>query len=302
MNAKAEDVQTDYFVDGMPNEEYHKPENGESSSTVKNFDPATYVWNKAAKKNEAKLKPLDFGTDFHTYVLEPDVFEAQYKVLPIFNRRKADEKQAELDLIDEWKEDGITPVTDEDMAKLKAMRESAMAHPTIAAIMALKGVAERSYFWTDTNTGVDCKCRPDWLVLDLNDDTRPRFMAEDEDFHDATTLVFDLKTIAQFDKMQSQIENLKYYVQDAFYTRGIEQVTNSKVCFVFGFVSTSLSLGRYPAQVVMLADTAKFDGDIEVTESLKAIAEFRKNSNKNRSQTVIKMDRPSWATREEDIL
>lgn len=302
MSAVMKEAENGYYIDGMSNEDYHQPDKGESSSTVKNFDPATYVWNQTAEKDEEKLKALDFGTDFHTYVLEPDVFDAQYKALPPCNRKKPDEKQAELDLIDEWKEDGITPVTDEDMAKLKAMRESAMAHPTIAAIMALKGVAERSYFWTDTNTGVDCKCRPDWLVLDLNDDTRPRFMAEDEDFHDATTLAFDLKTIAQFDKMQAQIENLKYYVQDAFYTRGIEQVTKSKVCFVFGFVSTSLSLGRYPAQVVMLADTAKFDGDIEVTESLQAIAEFRKNSNKNRSQTVIKMDRPSWATREEDIL
>lgn len=302
MNAKAEDVQADYFVDGMPNEEYHKPENGESSSTVKWFNPATYQWNKDAKKDEEKLKALDFGTDFHTYVLEPDVFDSQYRVLPPCNRKKPAEKQAELDMIKEWAEEGVTPITDEDMAKLKAMRESALAHPTIAAILGMKGVAERSYFWTDPETGVDCKCRPDWIVLDLDDDTRPPFMAKHKDYADATTLVFDLKSIAQFDKMQAQIENLKYYVQDAFYTRGIEQATKSKVCFVFGFVSTYLSLGRYPADVVMLKDTAKFDGDLEVTESLQGIADLRANQNANKFQTVIEMDRPSWATRDEDIL
>ena len=302
MNAVMEQPKTDYYIDGMPNEEYHKPEHGESSSTVKNFDPATYQWSRTAKRDESKLKALDFGTDFHTYVLEPDVFSAQYKVLPTFNRRKADEKQAELDLIEEWKKTGVTPVTAEDMAKLKAMKDSAMAHPTIAAILALNGIAERSYFWTDPDTGVDCKIRPDWLVLDLNDTNRPAFMANDPDYKDATTLVFDLKSIAQLDKMQAQIENLKYYVQDAFYTRGIEQVTDSKVCFVFGFVSTTLSLGRHPAQVVMLEDTAKFDGDLEVTESLRAIAKLRQDESANKFQTVIKMDRPMWATRDEDLI
>ena len=229
MNTVIKESPTDYYIDGMSNEEYHKPENGESSSTVKNFDPATYEWNQSAEKDETKMKALDFGTDFHLYFLEPEEFAKRYKVMPVFNRRKADEKQAELDLIDEWKEQGITPVTSEDMAKLKAMRDSAMAHPTIAAIMALNGVAERSYFWSDPETGVNCKCRPDWIVLDLDEATRPAFMANDPDYKDATTLVFDLKSIAMFDKMQAQIENLKYYVQDSFYTKGIEQVAGSKV-------------------------------------------------------------------------
>lgn len=298
MNAVAKQDDAGYFIDGMSNEEYHGMRDVLSASTLKDFskDPALLKWSRSAPQDDTKMAAIDFGTDFHSYFLEPKEFAKSYKVLPEFNRRKADEKKAEQVLIAKWKEEGITPVTDDDMKKLKAMRDSAMAHPTIAAIMKLGGIAERSYFWTDPMTGVACKCRPDLIVLDINDDNRPAFMASDE-----TTLVMDLKTIANIDRIQNQIEELKYFVQDAFYTRGIQQVTGTKVCFVFAFVSTSLSLGRYPVQVVRLSDTAKFDGKNAVIETLGSYSKMLSDKSDSSWQTVIELDRPMWATREEDI-
>lgn len=296
MNAEAKE--NGYFIDGMPNDEYHKPATGLSTSGIKDFmvDPAQYLWSRTAAKDETKLSALDFGTDFHSYFLEPELFAERYQVLPKFDRRNRGEKQAELDLIDEWKKSGIIPVTNEDMAKLKAMRESALAHPTVAAIMDMQGVAERSYFWTDPKTEVACKCRPDWLVLDV-EDMRPAFIPDD-----CQTLVMDVKTIASVDRIQNQIENLKYYVQDAFYTRGISHVTQTNVCFAFAFVSTSLSLGRYPVRVVILDETAKFDGKQDVSAALDDYAAMLASEDENNWQTAITMDRPSWATREDDLL
>jgi len=222
----------DYFIDGLDNDEYHNHELGLSSSNIKDIidDPALIMWREAANQDMSKLPAIDFGTNFHSYFLEPDRFKEQYQVLPMFNRYKKEEKQAELDLIAEWQKKGITSVKNEDMDKLKAMQESAMAHPTVNAIMSLSGVAERSYFWKDKDTGVICKCRPDWLVENLNKINRPIWVPDN-----CKTLVMDVKTIAQIDKMNSQVENLKYYVQDALYTRGIEQVTGTNVCFVFAF-------------------------------------------------------------------
>lgn len=283
-----------FYVDGMPNEDYHNPEAGYSTSTIKDFiaDPASVVWGRNAPQDKDKMAAIDFGTDFHSYFLEPDVFKQTYRVLPPCNRKKLAERQAELVLIDEWKESGIIPVTTEDMQKLEAMRQSALANPTVKRIMTMENsVAERSYFWKDEATGLNLKCRPDWLVEEISDNNRPEFMEEDEE-----TLVVDIKTIAGFDRMQNQIEQLKYWIQDPFYSEGVGQVTGTKVCFVFVFVSTVMSLGRFPVRVVKLSEAAKFDGSEAKAKVLSDIA------NCENWETVVTMDRPMWAVNNEEIL
>lgn len=297
MNAVVE-TPDNTFVDGMTNDDYRQLNRGISTSDIKNIikDPASLIWSQNANQDKNKLSTIDFGTDFHLYFLEPETFNDMYRVLPVFNRRKPDEKIAELDLIEKWRKEGIVPVKAEDFEKCKAMRDSALAHPTVAAIMSMSGVAERSYFWTDPLTGIRCKCRPDWLVEGINDNNRPPFMSDD-----CTTLVMDVKTIGQIDRIQPQIEDLKYYVQDAFYSRGISAVNNTSVCFVFAFVSTSLSLGRYSVQVVMLNDAARFEGLQECKEALQTYSTLMA-SDESAWQTVITMDRPTWAKRDEEIL
>lgn len=284
-----------YLVAGLPNEDYHQPERGLSCSSLKLFaqDPSLLIWNAEAPRDESKMKAIDFGTDFHAYFLEPDLFKEQYKVLPVFNRRKPAEKAEELELIEQWKSEGITAVTQEDLDKLEAMRLSAMAHPTVKMLMQ-KGVAEPSIFWQHKSTGIECKCRPDWLVADVPDEQRPPFVAPN-----TRHIVVDLKTIASVDRIQSQIENLKYYIQDAFYTQGVEAVLGGKVEFVFVFVSTSIELGRYPVRVVKLAETAKFDGREEVESLIKSLKWHKDN---NHWHTAIEIDRPHWATNNEDLV
>lgn len=287
-----------YYTDELTNEEYRDPNKGFSTSNVKDYltDPALVIWGKDAPQNKEALKVIDFGTDFHAYFLEPEEFKKNYQVLPEFNRRKKEEKQAELDLMADWKEKGITPIKAEDMLKLEAMRLSAMAHPTVNAIMSMKGgIAERSFFWIDEDSGVKCKCRPDWLVTDISEKDRLPFMPEG-----CSTLIMDVKTIANIDLIQNQSEKLKYHVQDAFYSHGVEVVTNSKVCFVFVYVSTSMALGRHPVRCVQLSDTARFDGEQDYQEALNGYAKRQKSGDKA-WLTTIEIDRPSWATKEEDI-
>lgn len=298
MNAVIQPNEKGYYIDDMPNDDYHKPENGFSTSTLKSFlkDPASIIWARKAPQNKDKLAAINFGTDFHTYFLEPDQFKKHYKVLPVFNRRIKAEKDAEQELIKQWKDDGVIAVTSEDMDKLESMRLSALAHPTVNAIMSMNGIAERSYFWKDPKTDVLCKCRPDWLVLDITDKNRPAFMPKD-----CNILIADVKSVADIERTQSQIENLKYYIQDPFYSRGVSLVEGGKVCFVFIFVSTSLSLGRHQVQVAMLDEVARFDGRNEITEGLARYAQWAESDDDSVWQTVVTIDRPSWATREESI-
>ena len=154
---------------------------------------------------------------------------------------------------------------------------SVFAHPTAGPLMKMNGVAEHSAFWTDPDTGVLCRCRPDWLVED-------------------NKIIVDLKTAADFSRIQRSFEDYRYYVQDPFYRAGLKAVTGDDYDFLFIFVSTSINCGRYPVDVIRLNDAARFDGEQHYKADLKEYARCNKI---NDWQSITKIDRPQWATRNE---
>jgi len=283
------------YIDEMSNADYHNPDKGLSTSVIKAFteDPSSVVWSRNVTPDTTKMPAINFGTDFHAYFLEPELFAQKYRVLPEFNRRKADERSAEKKLIEEWGDEGITPVKTEDMEKLQQMAASALAHPTVSELMSLDGICERSYFWTDLETGIRCKCRPDRLSENLTDNNRPAFVPNHFD-----SLVVDIKTTDNIDRIADQVEKFKYYIQDPFYTEGVSLVSGASVAFVFVFVSTTMSIGRYPVRVAMLSEEARFDGRTAIRQALKRYSEMQKESDWN---TIVTVDRPYWATKEEAI-
>ena len=287
-----------YFTDDLPNAQYHLPKSGIGSSNIKTLLEGAdqFAWSQAAPQDRSKMPAIDFGEHFHTYFLEPERFKESYQVLDKVNRRTNDGKAHEQAQIAHFKQNNITPVKAEDMEKLEAMRVSAMAHPVIAKLMSMNGVAERSYFWTDEKTGVRCKCRPDWFV-EIDDSNRFEFMSEKHD-----CLILDIKTIGQIDQLEKQIENLKYFVQDAHYCNGIKTVTGLEPYFLFAFVSTTMQMGRYPVHVVQLSSEARMDGMDRCHEALELYADIKANESDSSWMTVEVMDRPYWATRDEGLM
>lgn len=65
------------------------------------------------------------------------------------------------------------------------------------------GYAEVSIFWKDEATGLMCKCRPDWL---------------------ATNWIADYKSLTSIDKIKKGICDYKYFIQQAFYLEGLNQI------------------------------------------------------------------------------
>jgi len=59
-------------------------------------------------------------------------------------------------------------------------------------------------------------------------------------------------------------------------------------------------MGRYPVHVVMLTKEARFDGDEKIDLALQKYASMDRDVDSD-WQTVQMMDRPSWATKSEDI-
>lgn len=95
-------------------------------------------------------------------------------------------------------------VSAEEMAQAEAIRDAVMAHPAAGKLLAPgSGVAELSAYWNDTETGVLCRCRPDFWR------------------HDGT--IVDLKTARDASPagFPGSILSWRYHVQAAFYLDGI---------------------------------------------------------------------------------
>ena len=95
-------------------------------------------------------------------------------------------------------------VSAEEMAQAEAIRDAVMAHPAAGKLLApCAGVAELSAYWRDPETGVLCRCRPDFWR------------------HDG--IVVDLKTArdAGPEGFSRSILGWRYHAQAAFYLDGI---------------------------------------------------------------------------------
>jgi hypothetical protein len=112
---------------------------------------------------------MDLGTAVHSAILEPDDFERRYIVRPKMDRRTKEGKAAYDDFLATYgariDAGEIIEIADDVREQACRIRDAVLNHPT-AANLFVDGVAEDSFFWNDPETGMLCKCRPDWLRND----------------------------------------------------------------------------------------------------------------------------------------
>jgi hypothetical protein len=159
---------------------------------------------------------MQFGTAFHTVLLEPDLFGKTFVVAPKFDRRTKEGKAA----AEAWEAEhaGKTALTAEQMNAIEQMVASVKQHAGAAGLLA-NGMAEMSGFWTDPDTGIQCKCRPDFLSM----------------AGETVTGIVDVKTCcdASADGFARAIATLGYDVQAAFYQDGLGAMTGRTIPFYF---------------------------------------------------------------------
>lgn len=240
------------IYEGLSNAEYHSGA-GVSKSQLDLIEaaPALLVWSKNAPQDDSS-KAVKHGSALHSLILEPKSFEREYAVAPIsFGRSKT----ARADFEEE--NSGKLILTAEEWALLQSQRDSVLAHPEARALLGIKGgMAEASAYWVDDDTGLLCRCRPDWwplpeLIVDLKstDDPSPRAFSY-------------------------SIRDYRYHVQDSFYSDGAKSITRTKVeDFVFIVVGKKRELGRYPVRVYRLDQEAKDAGRKAYKENLNTLAE-----------------------------
>jgi hypothetical protein len=149
----------------------------------------------------------------------------------------------------------VLPKSDADL--VMRMAHSVFSHPAAAMLLALPGKAESTHMWTDAATGLECKCRPDWLT----DDGR---------------LLVDLKTTENASPREfgRSIATWRYHVQAAWYLDGVEQATGTRPeQFLFLCVEKKApyAVAVYAADAEMIAAGAQTAArDLNVLATCKA--------------------------------
>lgn len=165
------------LIADLPNDTYHAQTDWLSSTQLKRYLPERYT-------QGGSQEALDFGTLFHTVVLEPGNLDG-YAVLDAEKIGvKADGTPAAnptatlawKNAVNEAKADGKTVIAQADWDKAHAMADAIHAHPTAPSLLVEgEGAYEESAFWVDETTGLRHKARFDrripGAIVDLKSTT-----------------------------------------------------------------------------------------------------------------------------------
>lgn len=162
------------YEDGVydiTNEEYHASA-GVSRSQLMLLDKSPYHFWYETMSGEAKKKEptpaMIIGSAFHTLLLEPEKFNQEYAILHKIDRRttKGKEEYAAFEEMVGTK----TILSEDQFADLRVMVDNIKKHDIVQTLLD-DAVFEKSIYWTDEETGLQFKARPDiWspkMVVDL---------------------------------------------------------------------------------------------------------------------------------------
>lgn len=185
---------------------------------------------------------LLFGQVVHKLLLQPDDFETDFAVMPNIDRRTKDGKESYSAFLAACGERSIVPY---DMYQTaQEMAQKALQEPMVRKLLA--GQKEVPFFWTDEDTGEECKCRLDCLTY-LDGDTIPT--------------IIDYKTAAnaRTDIFNNAIYKLGYHFQSAMYSEGVMKALNlsERPGFTF-FVQEKTP--PYSLNVVVIPDEVMLHG------------------------------------------
>ena len=214
------------------------------------------------------------GTLAHCAILEPEEFAKRYRIGPDVATRSA---KAWKDAEESAAGEGLQLIKRGEYETAMRQAESVRRLPEVAELLS-SGMPELSAFWEDRDTGVLCKCRPDWT-------------------HDAGggVILLDVKTYSDASprEFSRQIARKGYYRQDAHYSTGFEIAAGVPVLgFVFVAVETEYP---YSSCAVMLDDTAKAQGRRECRRLTDLYAEcLKRNEWPGYSQAIELVGLPKY--------
>lgn len=228
------------IYDSLPEMDYHQGEGLSASTLVEMGRSPAHCKAMMDGLREKRTRALDLGQALHCAVLEPERFPSAYieapnpldpkyeGVLPVadvklkehckalgisgYSKLKKDDlKKAILEVAPEsrfWDEvvaeaeAMATVLSENDMDLCQGVMASVQSHCKASSAFS-KGIAERSIYWEDSETGFLCRGRMDYYREDLG-------------------IIFDLKSCvdARYSKFQRDIMNYHYHQKASWYLDG----------------------------------------------------------------------------------
>lgn len=169
---------------------------------------------KFSRDNRENKRCFDIGTAGHLMVLEPELFADQVVIVQGYTKDgKPSDGYKTQDAKDQREaayEAGKTPLLSAELDQVKAMRDAIWNDP-IASQAFKGGVTEQSMFWKDKDTGIWCRCRPDFT---------PK--------HGRYLVDYKTSASANPEEFKKAILNMGYDQQAAWYLEGYEAVTGKR--------------------------------------------------------------------------
>jgi hypothetical protein len=182
----------------ISNEDYHACSDSASCSELKVILRSAAHLQAYKNRDRKELASQRIGTAFHAAVLEPQRFNDEYIT---YSERRYGTKW------DAFKaaHPGKTIITSDEFERVAGMTLAVRAYTDLPLQQAIElGDAEKSIFWVDEETGVNCRIRPDLLLAQIS------------------PLMLDLKSTddCRPDAFLSQMLRLDYDLQAAMYIHG----------------------------------------------------------------------------------
>lgn len=202
---------------GITNDAYHSGEGISKSGLDLIGRSPLHYWAKYLDPQREPQEPTPamlLGTAIHSAVLEPHSFANDYVVFPKIDRRTKEGKAYYDELVAQAS--GRTIISADDYATCVSIQDNVRRHPA-AQVLLNDGEPELSVYWRDEQTGVLCKCRPDWMNYKAN-------------------TIIDVKSTddASPAGFQKSIVKWGYHVQAAWYLDGVKAATgHAPKAFIF---------------------------------------------------------------------
>jgi hypothetical protein len=209
------------------------------------------------------------GSATHTWLLEPHLFDGEFLVADIDRRTKAGkEMEASCNA------SGLEILKPDEMQQIDAMIKSVNSHKS-ASVLIAKGEAEQSVFWTDEETGIELKCRPDFYRND--------------------GIIVDLKTCldASPEAFAKTILNSNYHIQAAMYLDGMK--AQNVFAEIFAFIAVEKE-APFAVGVYVLDNDFIEIGRQQYKKALQILAKcIKDNKYPAYSEDIVEVKPPKWA-------
>lgn len=240
--------------------EYHADTARPSKSMLSDIleRPSTYYKKYVAPIEEReKRKPTKHFRDgdlVHCKVHEPDEFDKRYEVVNITGRNTKIFKEVALS-------SDKTCITTPEYDNASYMADALWKNKYARSYLELAGKAERTFYYTDPDTGIELKARPDWIT----DDSR---------------FVLDTKTAKSIAPrlLTQDCDSYKYWLSHELINNAIESVRGIRPqAYVFLFVENT---GEKKPDTAVYYATEDFleIGEFKLKQALQTLKQCRESS------------------------